>query len=233
MTLWERIQALLESAREATLGALMEAMKERKLRKDAAIFSIALIALSAKMAKADGVVTDDEIEAFSHFFTFPAEEASKVRMIYTLAQKDVAGFDMYAHQVGDLFRDDQPVLNDVLDCLFYVALADGVLHPNETELLKVASDAFHTTPAAWRRIKASHLGLDKEDPYAVLGVAHSVDDEALKAKYRALVKECHPDTLIARGVPENLVKISERRMAAINEAYEKIGTERASGSLTV
>ncbi len=228
MTLWERIQVFLEAAGERTLGALMEAMRERRERRDAAIFSIALIALSAKMAKADGIVTDDEVEAFSDFFTYPPEEASKVQMIYSLAQEDVAGFDMYARQVGDLFRDEPVVLEDVLDCMFYVALADGVLHPNEMDLLRQAAAAFHLSKAVWRRVKASHIGADKEDPYAVLGLPDDVSEEELKNAFRGLVKENHPDTLIARGVPENLVKISERRMAAINAAYEMVKAERAT-----
>ncbi|WP_306252958.1 molecular chaperone DjiA [Parvularcula sp. IMCC14364] len=229
MTLWERIQALLEAAREQTLGAVMEAMRARKFRRDAAAFSIALIALSAKMAKADGIVTDDEIEAFGDFFTYPPEEASKVRMIYQLAQEDVSGFDLYARQVGDLFRDEALVLEDVLDCLFHIALADGILHPKELELLREAYAAFDLTPTAWRRVKASHTGLEKEDPYAVLDVPVEISEEDLKKAYRTLVKEHHPDKIIARGVPENLIKISERRMAAINEAYEKILAERAQG----
>ena len=231
MTLWERIQALLEAARDNTLGAVMEAMRARKERRDAAVFSIALIALSAKMAKADGVVTDEEISAFGDFFTYPPEEASKVRMVYSLAQSDVSGFDLYANQVGDLFREEPIVLDDVLDCLFYVALADGVLHPNELELLREAAKAFQTTPTSWRRIYAAHVGADGEDPYLVLGLAHDVSDEELKKGYRQLVKENHPDTLIARGVPENLVKISERRMAAINEAFERIMAEREAGNV--
>lgn len=230
MTLWQRIQAFLEEARDRTLGAVMDVMRDRKARRDAAIFSIALIALSAKMAKADGIVTDDEIAAFGDFFVFPAEEAGKVRMIYNLAQEDVAGFDKYAQQVGDLFREEPTVLEDVLDCLFHIALADGVMHPGEMDLLRKAADAFAIGPAKWRRISAAHLGLDKDDPYAVLGLDPKVSDADLKKAYHTLVKENHPDTLIARGVPAELVKISEGRMAAINTAYEKAVEERKTAA---
>ena len=226
MTLWERIQALLEAARDNTLGAVMEVMRERKARRDAAVFSIALIALCAKMAKADGIVTDDEIAAFGDFFSYPPEEEGKVRMVYNLAQEDVAGFDLYAGQVADLFREEPSVLEDVMDCLFYIALADGVLHPNELDLLRSAAAAFKISPSVWRRVKAAHLGADKEDPYAVLGLAHDISDDALKKAYRQLVKENHPDALMARGVPETVLKIAERRMATINAAYEKAAGER-------
>lgn len=230
MTIWERIQAFLEAARERTLGAVMDVMRQRKANRDAAVFSIALIALSAKMAKADGVVTDDEIAAFGDFFSFPPAEADKVRMVYNLAQEDVAGFELYAAQVADLFEDEPAIMEDVLDCLFHIALADGVMHPREMELLRQAADAFAIGPADWRRISAPHLGVEKDDPYAVLGVDSTVSDAELKKAYHAHVKDNHPDRLIARGVPVDLVKISEGRMAAINDAYEKAMAERRASA---
>lgn len=227
MTLWERIQAILSDARERTLGAIMEAMERRRRSRDAAVFSIALIALSAKMAKADGIVTDDEVQAFATFFSYPAEEAPKVRMLWDLAQQDTAGFDAYARQVGRLFAEEQSVLEDVLDCLYFVALADGVAHPEEERLLAEARDAFGLDAGAWRRVRASHVGLDKDDPRAILGVAPDADAKAIKLAYRKLARDNHPDALIARGVPEDLLSISEHRMAAINDAYERAMKEAA------
>ena len=221
MTLWDRIQAIVAQARDATLGAIMEAMEARRRGRDAAVFSIALIALSAKMAKADGIVTDDEVAAFRTFFSYPAEEAPKVQMLWNLAQQDTAGFDAYARQVGRLFAGEPSVLEDVLDCLYYVALADGVAHPEEERLLAEARDAFGLDAGAWRRVRAAHVGMEKDDPRAILGVAPDADAGTIKSAYRALARDNHPDALIARGVPEDLISISERRMAAINGAYER------------
>lgn len=227
MTLWERIVALIAEAREHTLGAVMEHISERRRARDAAVFSIALIALSAKMAKADGVVTDDEVAAFRTFFSYPAEEEQKVQNVFALAMEDVAGFESYAGQVGRLFEGDGPILEDVMDCLFFVALADGILHPNEMELLRIAANRFAIDKSAWRRLSAAHLGSDHDDPYLILGADHDMGDVDIKRVYVQLVKEHHPDALIARGVPPDLVKISEHRMAIINDAYERIVTERA------
>jgi DnaJ like chaperone protein len=222
MTLWEAIEKFIEEARRRTLGAVLEALAARKTRRDEAAFSIALIALSAKMAKADGVVTDDEIAAFRSFFAYPESEADKVRMIYALAQQDVAGFESYLAQVARIYRDSPTVLEDVLDCLLYIAAADGVEHPRERELLNRAAELFGVAPAAFRRLRAVHLGLDADDPYAVLGIEPGAPAEAAKAAYRALVREHHPDALIARGVPASLARIAEARMAAINVAYERV-----------
>jgi DnaJ like chaperone protein len=227
MSFWDRIEESLAEARKRTLGALLEALADQRRRRDEAAFSIALIALSAKMAKADGVVTDDEIEAFRDYFHFPEKEADKVRMIYQLAQQDVAGYSEYLKRVARIFESSPVVLEDVLDCLFHVAVADGVAHPRELELLDQAAKAFGVSAPAFHRLKAAHLGLADDDPYLILGIEPGVSLEAVKSAYRALSRDHHPDALMARGVPADLVRIAEGRMAAINNAYEQILTDYA------
>lgn len=227
MGLLDRLEEIFAVARKRTIGALLDALALQKMRRNEAAFSIALIALSAKMAKADGVVTDDEIAAFADYFQFPAEEADRVRMLYQLAQQDVAGFDEYLKRVARIFEDDPQVLEDVLDCLFHVAAADGVAHPHELELLERAAERFAIEKSAYRRLKAMHLGLGADDPYLILGLEPGVDLATAKNAYRTLVREHHPDALIARGVPVDLIKVGEARMAAINTAYEQLLTELA------
>ena len=222
MSIWQKLAAALEEARRLTLGKALDAMASAKARRDEASFSIALIALSAKMAKADGIVTDDEVTAFQKFFSFPEEEAKNVRAMFALAQQDVAGFEHYVSRVARIFEEDRQVLEDVLDCLYYVAMADGVAHPRELEMLDQAASGFRLSQGAHRRIKASHLGSDRDDPYLILGLEPGASAEAVKAKYRKLMRDNHPDALIARGVPSNLVAIAEGRTAAINNAYEKV-----------
>ncbi len=225
-SLWRRIQESIEEARRRTLGAFLEMMAARKARRDEVSFSIALIALSAKMAKADGVVTHDEVAAFRDFFNYPPEEEDKVRMLYDLATQDVAGYEFYLKKVATIYDGQCAVLEDVLDCLFYVANADGIVHPMEVEFLDQAADIFDMKPAAYRRLKALHFGIGDDDPYLVLGVSPDIDDRDLKSAFRRLVKENHPDVMVARGVPIDLIKIAESRMAAINTAYERVIKER-------
>jgi DnaJ like chaperone protein len=191
-------------------------------------FTMAIIALCAKMAKADGVVTDDEVEVFEHLFQVPPSEKANLRRIFDLTRKDTAGYQAYAAQIARLYRGNPAVLEDILDCLFQIAKADGVLHPGELAFLETVADIFGFSPSEFRRIRASHFGPDAADPYFILGVDHRASDEEIKRTYHLLVRENHPDKLIARGVPEEFVRMANDKLAAINGAYRKIQEERGA-----
>jgi len=189
-------------------------------------FTIAVVALAGKMAKADGVATDEEFEIFRRIFDVPPQEQANVRRVFNLARQDVAGFEHYAGQIAQLFRDRPAVLEDVLDTLFEIAKADGVLHPCEAQFLERVAEIFGFAPNEYRRIRASHFAPELTDPYVILGVSYVADDEELRQTYRRLVRENHPDSLIARGVPPEFIKLATDKLAAINNAYEKIQLER-------
>lgn len=189
-------------------------------------FTIAMIALAAKMAKADGVVTEEEIAAFDRIFQVPPEQQGVVRRFFDLARQDTAGFESYAAQIAKLYAGQPAVLEDILDGLFEIAAADGVMHPDEEAFLERVADIFGFSPGEFRRIRASHFPPDAADPYVVLGVGYDASDDEIKRSYYRLVRENHPDSLIARGVPEEFVKIATDKLAAINVAYEKIQYER-------
>ncbi len=189
-------------------------------------FTIAIIALAGKMAKADGVVSEEEFDVFRRVFIMPPEEEANVRRIFNLARQDMAGFEHYAGQIASLFRGNPAVLEDVLDGLFEIAKADGVLHPCEARFLERVAEIFGFAPNEYRRIRASHFAPELTDPYVILGLSYVADDEELKQTYRRLVRENHPDSLIARGVPAEFIKLATDKLAAINTAYEKIRAER-------
>lgn len=189
-------------------------------------FTIAVIALGAKMAKADGVASGEEEEIFRQYFRVPPSEEANVRRIFRLARQDTAGFEIYARQIAAIYRGNPAVLEDILDGLFEIAKADGLLHPQELAFLERVADIFGFAPNEFRRIRASHFP-DQEDPYLILGVAHDASDEEVKRTYRMLVRENHPDSFMARGVPEEFLKLANDKLAAINAAYDKISRERS------
>ena len=232
MSIWGKIAgAGVGMAVGGPLGALVGAVAghlviDRALSDDEVVFTIALIALSAKMAKADGQVTDDEIRAFEDVLKVPEAERANVQRLYRIAQQDVAGFEAYAEQVARVYRGRPAVLEDVLDALFHIAKADKYIHPAEIEYLRTVADVFGFSEVEFARIRASHLGTPRMDPYLVLGITPDIANDDLKKAYRRLVRENHPDTLIARGVPEELVAIANDKLAAINVAYDRIVKSR-------
>ena len=228
MSVWSNLGAIVSSI--GTGGAqivdrLVQLVLSRPEGTSSVGFTVAMIALSAKMAKADGVVTTDEILAFQELFDVPKGEERNVARLFNLAQEDVAGFDVYAKKLADLFPYDRKTLLDILDGLFHIAKADGVVHENEIGYLSRVAEVFGIDDREFSKILARHVRNDG-NPYEVLGLGPEASNADLKAHYRREVQETHPDRLIARGVPEEFVRIANDRLAALNEAWAKICAER-------
>jgi DnaJ like chaperone protein len=190
-------------------------------------FTTAVIVLSAKMAKADGRVSADEIAAFKTIFHIPPDETSHVARIWDEAKRDPGGYEPYAQQIAQLFRHEPAVMEEIVGALFHIAKADGVVHPAELELLTRIALIFGFTPQGFERLKHIHLGSDGEDdPYEVLGIDRSASDEEVKRTYRKLIRENHPDTLMAQGVPQEFIDLANEKMATINAAYDRVEKQR-------
>jgi DnaJ like chaperone protein len=194
-------------------------------------FTIAVIALGAKMAKADGEVTRDEVAAFNEVFSVPPGEEAHMRMIFDLARRSTHGFESYARQVGRLFADDKAVLEDLLGGLFHIALADGALCAAEDAYLREVARLFGFTAGDYARIRAPHGGTlneEPEDPHAVLGVAANASAEEIRVAYHRLVRETHPDALITQGLPPECLALATARIARINAAHDRLVKGTAS-----
>ena len=208
------------------LRAALANLTDAEIRRQAG-FAIAMIGLSAKMAKADGIVTRPEVDAFCRIFAIPPGEERNVSRIYNLAKRDIAGFESYARDVARLFGDDSAMLEAILDGLFEIAKADGAVHEHELAYLARVGEIFGFDEVVFARIRARHVVEDGADPYLVLAADPSWDFSRLRRHYRQLVSESHPDRLIARGVPQEFLRIANDRLAAINVAWERIERMRA------
>jgi len=186
-------------------------------------FTIAIIALGAKMAKADGEVTRDEVAAFNEVFSVPPGEEVHLRMIFDLARRSTHGFESYARQVAKLFADDHAVLEDLLGGLFHIALADHELCAAEDAYLQEVARIFGFDGAAYARIRATHVGpAPEEDPHAILGVTIDASPDEIRVAYHRLVRETHPDALMAKGLPPELMARATARIARINAAHDQL-----------
>lgn len=252
MSIWGKVLGGVAGfALGGPLGALMGAvaghmMVDKRARRQAAsqpggplsgdttdpqvIFTVAVIVLGAKMAKADGRVTPDEVKAFKEVFHIPPNEMEAVGRLFNEAKQDAAGYEPYAAQIAQLFAHEPAMLEGLLGGLFHIAKAGGGLSPAELTFLSRVAAIFGFDGRAFERIRATQMGAvpggGEADPYTVLGVTRNAEDDEIKRTYRKLTRENHPDTLIAKGMPQEFVDLATQKMAAINAAYDAIARER-------
>ena len=186
------------------------------------IFALSIIVLSAKLAKSDGVVTKDEINAFKEKFRIPSNELPKVSKIFNEAKKSVYGYEQVAGQIGILFSDNKILLEELLNNLFFIAASDGKISISEVDFLRSISKSFKFSEEEFQRIFQTNIKNKEADPYKVLGVKRDDSDDIIRKKWINLNKEHHPDNLIAKGMPQEFIERANDELSSINLAYDKI-----------
>ena len=221
MSIWSRIADALAALRSGeSLSTVFDRL--RTPPEKSVGFTIAVIALGAKMAKADGQVTRDEVAAFREIFTISPKDEAQAGRLFNLARQDVAGYEEYAKRVAAMFRDDMDPLCDLMEGLFHIAMADGVYHDGEDAFLQNVAQIFGFDQAKFKAIRARFVPDAERDPYDVLGVTPDTPMDDIRKAWRNAVRATHPDQMIARGVPEEAIKLAEARLIAVNNAWETI-----------
>ncbi|MEX0316834.1 MAG: TerB family tellurite resistance protein [Ruegeria sp.] len=221
MSLWTRItDALSALAQGESLTEVFERLRTPPERSVA--FAIAVIALGAKMAKADGQVTRDEVTAFREVFQIGREEEAGAARVFNMARTDVAGYQDYARKIRRMFAEDSTTLCDLMEGLFHIAMADGFYHPGENEFLEEVSRIFGQTDQQFKALRARFVPDAPNDPYTVLGVSPDMPLAEIRRIWRQLVRDTHPDAMMARGVPEEAIRLAEKKLIDINRAWDEI-----------
>lgn len=226
MSIWTRIaEAVAALAQGEGLAAVFDRLRTPPERTVG--FAIAVIALGAKVAKADGHVTRDEVRAFREVFAIPPEEEANAARVFDLARQDVAGYEEYALRIRRMFGDETGPLQDLLEGLFHIAIADGDYHPEENAFLARVAEIFGFGSGCFARIRAQYVPDAEGDPYEVLGISPGTPLAEARRAWRTRVRDCHPDRIIARGLPEEAVRLAEKRLIGLNRAMERIAAEQA------
>ena len=226
MSIWQRIsEAISAIGLGESLASVFDRLRTSPERSVA--FTIAVIALGAKMAKADGHVTRDEVAAFREIFHIPKSDEAAAGRVFNMARTDVAGFEEYAARIADMYGAGDRALCDLMEGLFHIAMADGEYHPGEDAFLTRVQEIFGLGDRQFRALKTRFVPDTPPDPWEVLGVSPGTPMAEVKARWRMLVRDSHPDRMIARGVPEEAVRLAEGRLIAINRAWEEISEDRA------
>ena len=186
------------------------------------VFVIALIILTAKLAKADGHVSKEELIAIKDKLKIPEHEIDQVGKIFNKAKEDSLGYEPYAQQIAQIYRNNPAVLDEVINILFYIAEADNNVTDSEVAMIKNIAKIFGLSESQFEGIKESRKSSDKLNPYVVLGCNPNDDFTTIRKKYLLLSKEHHPDILVSKGVPQEVIEESKKKMRAINSAFDQI-----------
>ncbi|SDG34878.1 TerB family tellurite resistance protein [Roseospirillum parvum] len=209
------------------LGGVREKLENARAQARQAAFTAALVTLAAKMAKADGTVTRAEIDAFKSLFHIPPEQMSTIGRLWDTARRSTDGYQIAAAHIAREFRDSPEMLENLLGALIMIAQADGhAMAPEEIAFLEEVARIFGLPPRDFARVRAGGAPAGEGDPYQVLGVDRAASGEEIKAAWRRLTREHHPDLLAAKGMPPEFIEVATSRMAAINAAYDRIAQER-------
>lgn len=227
MSIWLRIsEALSALTKGEGLSTVLERLKSPPERSIA--FTIAVIALGAKMAKADGLVTKNEVAAFRQVFFIPKNAEKQAAHVFNLARQDVAGYDMYAKTIAKMFQKGSPALENMIEGLFHIAIADGRYHPKEDDFIHEVARIFGIEEPVFRGLRTRFVPDADADAYDVLGVTPDMPMAEIRKVWRKKVRDTHPDRIIAQGMPEEAITLATKRMVALNKAWEDISDEKAA-----
>ena len=186
------------------------------------IFALSLIVLSAKLSKVDGQVSKEELVAVKNKLRIPENEIDQVGKIFNKAKEESTGYEPYAQQIAQIYKGNLNVLEEVINILFYIAEADGNVSQSEFQMIEKIAQIFGLNEVQFNSIMESRKSSDKINPYIVLESNPDDSIENIRKKYLKLSKEHHPDLLMSKGVPQEVIDESKAKMRAINSAWDKI-----------
>ena len=220
------VGGLAAYAYEEEINRVVERLKPSPDPSRSTAFTIGVIALGAKMASVDGEVTGDEIRAFRQVFEIEDSETANFERVFEMAKRQPDSYEAYARQLAGLFEPGSTVLEELMHCLFHVATVDGELKPREHAYLRHVAEIFGFDEQGFERLSAHHMEFMACEPCLFLGVPADAPVEEIKAAYRRLVREHHPDRLIGLGMPEEAIRVATNRLATITQAYERLKVQR-------
>ena len=214
--------ALLGSFVGGKLSSANASRQYKSLSNSQEVFALSLIVLSAKLSKADGQVSKEELIAVKEKLQIPESEIDQVAKIFNKAKEESTGYEPYAKQISEIYKGNLNVLEEVINVLFYIAEADGEVSNNEQVMIQNIAYIFGLTQSQFESIQESRKSSDKLNPYIVLESSPDDDLQTIRKKYIKLSKEHHPDLLISKGVPVEVINESKNKMRSINSAWGQI-----------
>ena len=175
------------------------------------VFALSLIVLSAKLSKADGQVSKEELIAVKDKLKIPENEINNVGKIFNKAKNESSGYEPYAQQIAQIYKNNLNVLEEVINILFYIAESDGNVSKSELDMIQNIARIFGLSQSQFNSIRESRKSSHKLNPYIVLESKPEEDLQVIRKRYLQLSKEHHPDILISKGVPQEVIVESKKK----------------------
>ena len=190
---------------------------------------VAFFGCMAKMAQADGKITKEEIRAVEQIIArlgyTPTMRAAAID-IFRKAKDDSHTAGDYLNQLASVIQFNPQIAMTFLAALHAIAQADGLIHPNEREILLQAERAFRLRPGTVETLLGGGSANDLDQAYKVLEVSPDMSDAEIKRVYRQKCTEFHPDKLASKGLPDEFMEFANEQLAKINEAYDTLKKAR-------
>ena len=192
-------------------------------------FFVAAFSMLAKVVKADGRIAREELDAIEQYMRYELKldpQSQRVAVnIFQTALESSQSVDDFAGQFYQQFKNQPQLLEFMVDLLLRIAVADKALSPDEEQLILRVVRVFQMNDTVFNHLRSKYAQ-DVNQYYAVLGCSVDDSNDEIKKRYRALVREYHPDTITSKGLPEEFTKFAEEKFREIREAYEHIKNER-------
>jgi len=201
--------------------------------KNEAAYFIAFFSMLAKVAKADGIVKQDEIRAVEQCIAalnLNKQTGDFAKSIFAEAKNSSSTIDEFARQYYGFAKGKPQLLRSMLEMLLHVSFSDTHFHPEEERMILTVKNIFHVSDYAYELIKKSFIQTPAVDPlekqYAVLNCTAGSTNDEIKQSYRKLVRDFHPDTLASKGLPHEFTQFATNKLQEINAAYEAVKNAR-------
>lgn len=183
----------------------------------------------AKMARADGQVTQKEIAAVEQIMArlgYVGERRKAAIETFRQAKDDAHTAADYLNQLASIVQFNPQIALTFLSALHAVAQADGFIHPNEREILLQAERAFRLRPGTIDAMLGTSKVSAVDEAYKVLECTPDMSDDEIKKVWRQKCLEYHPDKLASKGLPEEFMQYAHEQLTKVNEAYDTIKKAR-------
>ncbi len=194
-------------------------------------FVQSMAGLAAKISKADGSVSENEIRTFKKLFN--TDKNPQIARIFNEAKQTVSDYQSYAKQLKILSRDNLDMKESIIENLFKIAVVDGEVLSDEQDMLEDIANIIELPQGNYTIIKdrfiAKPCNDSLQDYYQVLGVFYNAGDKEIKRRWKELINQYHPDLAQAKGASPEEIENYTLKMAEINNAYEQIMKSRKAG----